>query len=72
MIETFKNFLTTEVLMVLVPVLFAEFCLIAFCIYKIFKEGVANLNKWAWLAIVVFGNLIGSIAFLLAGRRRDL
>ena len=72
MIEELKEVLTPERLMLIIPALFAEICLIVFCIFKIFKEGVANLNKWVWLAIVVIGNLLGSITFLLVGRRRDI
>jgi len=72
MIERISDIFKPEFLAVLIPLLIAELCLIIFCVIKIFKEGVANLNKWIWLGIVVIGNLTGSIIFLLAGKRRDI
>jgi hypothetical protein len=72
MIESISDIFKPEFLAVLIPLLIAELCLIGFCTVKIFKEGVANLNKWVWLGIVVIGNLTGSIIFLLMGRRRDV
>lgn len=61
-----------ENLLLLLPLLALELGLIVYCAVKIFKEGVANLNKWQWLVIVVLTNLAGATLFLLVGRRRDL
>lgn len=60
-----------ENILLLAPLIVIEFSLVIFCIFKIFRQGTANLNKWAWLGIVVVGSLVGSIIFLLVGRRRD-
>jgi hypothetical protein len=42
-----------------------------YCAVKIFREGVQNLNKWAWLAICFLVNLIGPVSFLIIGRKKD-
>lgn len=61
-----------NILMMLMPLLILQFGLMIFCIVKILKEGVANLNKGIWILIVIFANLLGPIMFLLVGRRRDI
>lgn len=66
------GFLGVEVIMLLAPVILAVYGLVAFCIVKICKEGVATLSKPAWITIVAVLNLFGSISFLLLGRRRDV
>jgi len=63
--------LTGEMLIMLLPLLALQLGLIIYCVVKIMKEGVENLNKWAWIAICVFLNLIGPITFLIVGRKRD-
>lgn len=66
------DLLTHELLLLLVPVVLAVYGFVAFCIVKILKEGVANLNKSIWIFIVSVANLFGCIAYLLFGRRRDI
>ncbi|WP_432766960.1 PLD nuclease N-terminal domain-containing protein [Thermoclostridium caenicola] len=36
-----------------------------------FREGVQNLNKWAWFLICLFVNVIGPVLFLLVGRKKE-
>ncbi len=72
LLESIKEFLTPEVLAMIIPVIIAVYSLVAFCIFKIAKEGVANLNKALWIVIVIVMHLLGCIAFLIFGRRRDL
>lgn len=55
----------------LIPIALFQYGLAIFCAVKIIKEGVANLSKLAWLIIIFLVNIIGPIAFLLVGRRRD-
>lgn len=62
--------LTTEIILMLLPLVAIQFGLAIYCAIKIFKEGVQNLNRWAWLAICVFANLIGPIIFLIVGRKK--
>lgn len=72
LLESIKEFLTPEVLAMIIPVFIAVYGLVAFCIFKIVREGVANLNKAFWIVIVIVTHLLGCIAFLILGRRRDL
>jgi hypothetical protein len=67
--NTFR--VTKELIQILSPLIVLQICLAAYCGTKIFKEGVQNLNKWAWLIICVFVSVFGPIAFLLAGRKKE-
>ena len=61
---------TKETLLILSPLLFLQISMAAYCGIKIFREGVENLNKWAWLFICLFVSVIGPVAFLLVGRKK--
>lgn len=63
--------LTTDMLLMLLPLAAIQLGLAIYCIVKIFKEGVQNLNRWGWVLICVFANLIGPIIFLIVGRKRE-
>jgi hypothetical protein len=64
--------LTGEMFIMLLPLVAIQLGLTIYCVIKIMKEGVENLNKWAWIAICIFLNLIGPITFLIVGRKRDV
>lgn len=64
--------ISSELLLALIPVLAIQFCLVVYCLVKIFRQGTANLNKWIWALIVLFVNLFGPILFLAVGRRKDI
>ena len=61
-----------EYLLVILPLVVLDFSLKGFCLWKLFKEGPANLSKGLWFLIILFVNLFGPIFFLTLGRRRDL
>lgn len=60
-----------ETILLLLPLVALQFGLAIYCIIKIFTEGVRNLNKWVWLAICVLFNILGSVCFLLFGRKQE-
>jgi len=62
--------LTTDMILMLLPLAVIQLGLAVYCIVKIFKEGVQNLNKWGWMLICLFVNLIGPIIFLIVGRKK--
>ncbi len=68
----FQDMDIANLLLLLSPLILIELGLKVFCLVKIFRQGVANLNKWAWVLIVLFVQTFGSIAFLFFGRRRDV
>lgn len=63
--------LTSEMLLMVLPLVAIQLGLAIFCIVKILKEGVQNLNKVLWILICLFVNLIGPVVFLIVGRRKD-
>lgn len=63
--------ITNSMILMVLPLVLIQLGLAAFCVVKIFKEGVQNLNKWTWLAICVLVNLLGPIIFLIVGRKRS-
>lgn len=67
-----NELLTTETILMLLPLVVIQFGFALYCIIKILREGVANLNKWAWILICLFANLIGPITFLIVGRKKDI
>jgi hypothetical protein len=67
-----ENIITMELIIMLIPILLIQMGLVIFCLVKILKEGVANLNKPLWILIVLLINLIGPIVFLIVGRRKDV
>lgn len=64
--------LTTDLVLMLLPLIGLQLGLAAYCIVKIIREGVANLNKPLWILISLFLNLIGPVIFLIVGKRRDI
>lgn len=41
-------------------------------LYKRPVNQVVFANKWSWVAIVIFGNLLGPILYLAAGRKQEI
>lgn len=60
----------STILLMALPLAAIQLGLAIFCLVKIFKEGVANLNKVAWTLICLIINLIGPIVFLIVGRKK--
>ena len=59
-----------KILILLLPLIILQFSFMMFCVLKIVKEGVGNLNELTWILIVVFINLLGPILYLLVGRKK--
>lgn len=64
----FEDMSTIEIIKLLAPVLVFQFTLIVFCIYRLIKDKVKYLPKWAWSFIILFVSIIGPIIFLIIGR----
>jgi hypothetical protein len=60
-----------ELVALLSPLVLLQVGLAAFCVVKVLRHGTANLNRIAWILIIVLVNLFGPVAFLLVGRRKD-
>jgi len=42
-----------------------------FALVLLFKNEAAYLPKWAWVLIIIFFSIIGSVVFLIVGRKKD-
>lgn len=60
----------SQIIMMLLPLIVIEFCLVIFALYRLAKDNVKYLPKWAWALIIIFFNLIGPIIFLVVGREK--
>lgn len=67
----FEGMALLEVIKLLAPVILLEVVLMGFCLYRLTQDRVKFLPKWAWALIILFIQLIGSVAFLLIGRERE-
>lgn len=67
----FEGMALIEIIKLLAPVIILEVGLMGFCLYRLTQDRVKFLPKWAWALIILFIQLIGSLAFLLIGRERD-
>ncbi|MCJ7665466.1 MAG: PLD nuclease N-terminal domain-containing protein [Actinobacteria bacterium] len=68
------NLIISEILKFLpylIPVVIIEYGLLIFALVQLAKNEVKYMPKWGWVLIIVFVNIIGSIVFLLIGRKRD-
>lgn len=63
--------LTTDIIVMLLPLVVMQIGLAAYCTVIIIQEGVQNLNKWAWLSICLFVSLLGPVTFLIVGRKKE-
>lgn len=66
----FTQLTLSEALKLFAPIILLQLSLDIYCIVNIFKKGVRNLNKLAWILIVLCVNLFGAIAYLTLGRKR--
>ncbi|MBZ9623604.1 PLDc N-terminal domain-containing protein [Clostridium sp. FP2] len=67
----FEGMALIEIIKLLAPIIILEVVLVGFCLYRLTRDRVKLLPKWAWALIILFIQLIGGIAFLLIGRERD-
>ena len=53
----------------LIPILIVQLGLMAYCLVDLYKRGhTRNGPKWMWAMIIILGELIGPIIYLLLGR----
>lgn len=58
-------------LVLLLPLVLIQISLAIYVILSIEKNDVRTLNKALWLVIGLLGGIIGSIVFIMYGKRRD-
>ncbi|MBE3593161.1 MAG: PLDc N-terminal domain-containing protein [Thermoanaerobacter sp.] len=60
-----------ELIKLILPLFIIQLGLTVFSIYRLSKDKVKYLPKWAWLLIIIFGETLGCIIFLTIGRERE-
>lgn len=65
------NLNSYELIKLLLPLVIIQIGLIIFSIYRLMKDKVRYLPKWAWLLIIVFGEILGCLIFLIIGREKE-
>lgn len=60
-----------EAIRLLLPLIIIQILLTIFCLYKLTKDKVKFLPKWAWVLIIIFINFFGAIFYMLIGRERE-
>ena len=65
------NQINSHSLMLILPLVLAQLILMVFCLVVLKRDQVNALPKWVWAIIIIFGELIGPIIFLIFGRKKD-
>jgi len=52
----------------LIPVFLLELGLAVFCLVDLARRNRTKGPKWMWAIIIIFGQLVGSLVYLLIGR----
>lgn len=67
----FNNMSNTELLKLFAPLIALEMILMVFCLFKLRKDKVRFLPKWAWALIIILIHTLGPLSYLIIGRERD-
>jgi len=62
---------STEILQIAIPIIIIQLSLMVFCLFKLSKDSVKYLPKWAWALIIILGELLGPIVYLIIGREKE-
>jgi hypothetical protein len=60
-----------ELLKLLAPLIVAEVALKIYCLVALARTEPRALPRWAWALIILVVSGLGSIAYLIFGRKRD-
>ncbi len=58
----------TKYLPLLIPIVLIQLGLMVFCLVDLARREQTKGPKWLWAVIIIFGELIGPIVYLLVGR----
>ena len=61
-----------SILPLLIPLVLIQLVLMIICLLDLSRrEKVKGLPKWAWATIIVLGELIGPVIYLIVGRAEE-
>jgi hypothetical protein len=59
-------------MIVFIPIVVVLLAFDVFCWVDLYRaEEVSNLPKWAWAVLILVMHLVGAIAYLIFGRKRE-
>ncbi len=58
----------TRFLPLIIPILLIQLGLMVFCLIDLSRRERTKGPKWLWAVIIIFGELIGPVIYLLVGR----
>lgn len=58
-----------RLLPLLVPILLIQLGLMAYCLVDLVRRERTLGPKWMWALIVIFGELLGPVVYLVVGRK---
>jgi hypothetical protein len=62
---------SSELFQIIIPILVIQLSLMIFCLIRLSKDKVKYLPKWAWALIIILGELLGPIIYLIIGREKE-
>ena len=68
---TFAGMSLAGLLKLLAPLIVAEVALKIYCLVLLGRTEPRALPRWAWALIILVVSTLGSIAYLVFGRKRD-
>jgi hypothetical protein len=65
--------MNSSMILALIPLIVIQLALQIYALYDIYQHGGARppLPTWGWVAIVVFGEIIGVMLYFAIGRKED-
>lgn len=61
--------LLQQILPLLIPIILLQLGLMIFCLIDLFRRERTRGPKWMWAPIIILGELIGPIVYLIVGRQ---
>ena len=58
-----------QILPLLIPLILIQLALMVYCLVDLWRRERTNGPKWLWAVIIILGELIGPIVYLIAGRK---
>ena len=65
------NLTSIEIIQIAMPLIIIQLFLMVFCLLKLSKDTTKYLPKWLWALIIILGELLGPIVYLLLGREKE-
>ncbi|HEX7976650.1 MAG TPA: PLD nuclease N-terminal domain-containing protein [Anaerolineales bacterium] len=61
--------LLKQLLPLLIPIVLIQLVLMVYCLVDLAHREQTNGPKWLWALLIIFGELLGPIAYLIIGRK---